>query len=81
MTNMNSQVHLTPLLEASHWRTAYERHSNEAVPNSSSGDGCGKQPVLEAISNTISFADTNAPVYPRLALGSTWDQVSGSIQS
>ncbi|KAG0631433.1 hypothetical protein M758_1G252900 [Ceratodon purpureus] len=33
-------------------------------------------PVLEAISNTISFADTNAPVYPRLALGSTWDQMT-----
>jgi hypothetical protein len=30
-------------------------------------------PVLEAISNTISFTDADAPVYPRLALGSSWD--------
>lgn len=33
-------------------------------------------PVLEAVSNTITFADTDAPVYPRLALGSTWDQMT-----
>ncbi|KMS95047.1 hypothetical protein BVRB_012980 [Beta vulgaris subsp. vulgaris] len=30
-------------------------------------------PKLVALSNTISFANPKAPVYPRLALGETWD--------
>ncbi|XP_021759419.1 probable inactive purple acid phosphatase 27 [Chenopodium quinoa] len=30
-------------------------------------------PKLVAVSNTISFANPKAPVYPRLALGETWD--------
>jgi hypothetical protein len=41
------------------------------------GDGMGcEQPVLEAVSNTISFKNPNAPVWPRLALGKEWDTVS-----
>ena len=32
-----------------------------------------------AISNSISFANPKAPVYPRLALGKSWDEVSLSI--
>jgi hypothetical protein len=37
--------------------------------------GC-EQPVLEAVSNKISFKNPNAPVWPRLALGQEWDTVS-----
>lgn len=41
------------------------------------GDGMGcEQPVLEAVSNKISFKNPNAPVWPRLALGEEWDTVS-----
>lgn len=39
------------------------------------GMGC-EQPVLEAVSNKISFKNPNAPVWPRLALGEEWDTVS-----
>ena len=35
-----------------------------------------KQPKLVAISNTIAFANPNAPVYPRLAQGKMWNEVS-----
>ena len=34
------------------------------------------QPKLVAVSNFISFANPKAPVYPRLALGKSWDEVS-----
>ncbi|KAH9551242.1 hypothetical protein CY35_09G005100 [Sphagnum magellanicum] len=33
-------------------------------------------PVLEAVSNTISFKNPNAPVWPRLALGKEWDTIT-----
>ena len=35
-----------------------------------------KQPKLVAISSTIAFANPNAPVYPRLAQGKMWNDVS-----
>lgn len=48
-----------------------------SVMNFFGGDGMGcEQPVLEAVSNTISFKNPNAPVWPRLALGKEWDTVS-----
>lgn len=34
------------------------------------------QPKLVAVSNKVSFINPNAPVYPRLAQGKTWDEVS-----
>lgn len=34
------------------------------------------QPKLVAVSNVISFANPKAPVYPRLALGKAWNEVS-----
>ncbi|TYI51559.1 hypothetical protein E1A91_D12G185100v1, partial [Gossypium mustelinum] len=34
-------------------------------------------PKLVAVSNTVSFANPNAPVYPRLAQGKQWDEVNG----
>lgn len=34
------------------------------------------QPRLVSVSNSISFANPKAPVYPRLALGKSWDEVS-----
>jgi hypothetical protein len=33
------------------------------------------QPTLVAVSNKIAFANPKAPVYPRLALGKTWNEV------
>ncbi|OIW18290.1 hypothetical protein TanjilG_31430 [Lupinus angustifolius] len=33
-------------------------------------------PKLVAISNSISFANPNAPLYPRLALGKSWDEMT-----
>ena len=33
------------------------------------------QPKLVAVSNFISFANPKAPVYPRLALGKSWNEV------
>jgi hypothetical protein len=36
------------------------------------------QPTLVAVSNKIAFANPKAPVYPRLALGKTWNEVSYS---
>lgn len=35
-----------------------------------------KQPKMVALSNVVAFANPNAPVYPRLAQGKTWDEVS-----
>jgi hypothetical protein len=35
-------------------------------------------PKLLAVSNTIQFAHPNAPVYPRLAQGKSWNEVSSS---
>ncbi|MFS8000543.1 putative phosphodiesterase I [Helianthus anomalus] len=34
------------------------------------------QPELKAVSNTITFANPKAPLYPRLALGKSWDEVT-----
>lgn len=34
------------------------------------------QPQLLAVSNSISFVNPKAPVYPRLALGKSWNEVS-----
>lgn len=36
---------------------------------------CFLQPVLLAISNTVAFADLKAPVWPRLAMGKSWNEV------
>ena len=36
------------------------------------------QPKLVAVSNHISFANPKAPLYPRLALGKAWDEVSNT---
>jgi len=36
---------------------------------------CTVQPKLLAISNTISFANPKAPLYPRLAQGKLWNEV------
>jgi hypothetical protein len=33
------------------------------------------QPILVAVSNKIAFMNPKAPVYPRLALGKTWNEV------
>ncbi|CAM6015305.1 unnamed protein product [Sphagnum balticum] len=33
-------------------------------------------PVLRAVSNTITFSDLKAPVYPRLALGAAWNEIT-----
>ncbi|MBA0862647.1 hypothetical protein Goshw_011120 [Gossypium schwendimanii] len=33
-------------------------------------------PKLVAVSNTVSFANPNAPVYPRLAQGKQWDEMT-----
>ncbi|KAG6551525.1 hypothetical protein Mapa_006948 [Marchantia paleacea] len=33
-------------------------------------------PVLEAVSNTVKFSNPKAPVWPRLALGKEWDQMT-----
>jgi hypothetical protein len=33
------------------------------------------QPVLEAVSNTVTFSNLKAPVFLQLAIGSTWDEV------
>jgi hypothetical protein len=38
-----------------------------------------EQPVLQAVSNTITFSDLKAPVYPRLALGAAWNEVCYNI--
>lgn len=35
-----------------------------------------EQPKLVAVSNIVAFANPNAPVYPRLAQGKTWNEVS-----
>lgn len=42
-------------------------------------DSCMLQPKLIAISNYIAFANPKAPLYPRLALGKSWDIVSFSF--
>lgn len=34
------------------------------------------QPKLVAVSNSVSFANPKAPLYPRLALGKAWNEVS-----
>lgn len=34
------------------------------------------QPKLVAVSNSISFANPNVPLYPRLAQGKDWNEVS-----
>lgn len=34
------------------------------------------QPVLLGVSNPVAFVNPKAPVYPRLALGKSWDEVS-----
>ncbi|KAJ7956048.1 Purple acid phosphatase [Quillaja saponaria] len=34
------------------------------------------KPKLVAVSNSISFANPNAPVYPRLAQGKSWDEMT-----
>ncbi|KAJ3669611.1 hypothetical protein LUZ60_011561 [Juncus effusus] len=34
------------------------------------------KPVLVAVSNTISFINPKAPVYPRLALGKSWNEMT-----
>ena len=34
------------------------------------------QPVLVAVSNSITFANPKAPLYPRLANGKLWNEVS-----
>lgn len=34
------------------------------------------QPKLVAVSNHITFANPKAPLYPRIALGKYWDEVS-----
>ncbi|PPD68390.1 hypothetical protein GOBAR_DD34729 [Gossypium barbadense] len=34
------------------------------------------KPKLVAVSNTVSFANPNAPVYPRLAQGKQWDEMT-----
>lgn len=34
------------------------------------------QPKLVAVSNIISFVNPKAPVYPRLAQGKSWNEVS-----
>lgn len=39
-------------------------------------DHFGVQPVLEGLSKAISFRNPNAPLWPRLALGKEWDEVS-----
>ncbi|KAM0060094.1 putative phosphodiesterase I [Helianthus debilis subsp. tardiflorus] len=34
------------------------------------------KPELKAVSNTITFANPKAPLYPRLALGKSWDEMT-----
>lgn len=36
---------------------------------------CG-QPTMVAVSNIVTFENPNAPIYPRLAQGKMWDEVS-----
>ncbi|KAM0852660.1 hypothetical protein ACQ4PT_051614 [Festuca glaucescens] len=36
----------------------------------------GSRPTLVAVSNKIAFANPKAPVYPRLALGKTWNEMT-----
>lgn len=36
------------------------------------------QPKLVAVSNAVSFVNPKAPLYPRLAQGKQWDEVSES---
>lgn len=38
-----------------------------------------KQPKLVAVSNIVAFANPNVPVYPRLAQGQEWNEVSSTI--
>ncbi|KAE9610138.1 putative phosphodiesterase I [Lupinus albus] len=38
-------------------------------------------PKLVAVSNSVSFANPNAPLYPRLAQGKSWDEVSLYLSS
>ncbi|RVW52656.1 putative inactive purple acid phosphatase 27 [Vitis vinifera] len=43
--------------------------------------GCQKWPKLVAVSNSVSFANPKAPLYPRLALGKAWnDGLKGGHQ-
>ncbi|KAF3774233.1 putative inactive purple acid phosphatase 24 [Nymphaea thermarum] len=46
-----------------------------------SGSDFKPQPKLIAVSNTITFANPKAPVYPRLAQGKSWNEFSVAIFS
>jgi hypothetical protein len=37
---------------------------------------CSLQPTLVSVSNHVSFINPKAPVYPRLALGKKWDEMT-----
>lgn len=40
-----------------------------------------EQPKLLAVSNVIAFLNPNAPLYPRLAQGKEWNEVSSYLIS
>lgn len=40
-----------------------------------------EQPKLVALSKKVAFVNPNAPVYPRLAQGKTWNEVSRYVSS
>ncbi|KAG1330920.1 putative inactive purple acid phosphatase 27 [Cocos nucifera] len=49
---------------------------HEAAYVKASPDLLGLQPKLIAVSNAISFANPKAPVYPRLAQGKSWNEMT-----
>ncbi|RZC17369.1 putative inactive purple acid phosphatase 27 [Glycine soja] len=58
--------------------TQKRRKENLSMQDFSFGlfSGGLSNPRLVAVSNSISFANPKAPVYPRLALGKSWDEIS-----
>uniref|UniRef100_M1C3W1 Inactive purple acid phosphatase 27 n=1 Tax=Solanum tuberosum TaxID=4113 RepID=M1C3W1_SOLTU len=50
---------------------SYERCDGYGLTNS-----CMLQPKLISISNFVAFANPKAPLYPRLALGKSWDMMT-----